>query len=217
MIGETQGTTQGTTNTTTYTSSVKETQERFLTLLVTQLKNQDPLNPMDNAQMTSQLAQMEMVEGVERVNTTLNSLIEDLSVSQSMQAAALIGKNVLVEGSGLVLQEGFAFGGVSLPEAADSVTVHIFDASGAEVQKEVLGAKAAGTFNFAWDGTVGEGEQLADGKYTFTVEATSGGRSVAATPLQLGMVSALVRSGNSFLLDLGPLGSVDYKSVLQVI
>jgi flagellar basal-body rod modification protein FlgD len=198
-------------------SSVKETQERFLTLLTTQLKNQDPLNPMDNAQMTSQLAQMEMVEGVERLNTTLASLVEDIAVSQSMQAAALIGKNVLVSGSQIVLQEGFAFGGVNLPESADSVTIHIFDETGAEVQKEALGARDAGTFNFAWDGTVGDGEQLPDGKYTFKVEATNGGRDVNAAPLQLGMVSALVRSGNTFLLDLGSLGTVDYKDVLQVI
>jgi flagellar basal-body rod modification protein FlgD len=197
--------------------NVKETQERFLTLLTTQLKNQDPLNPMDNAQMTSQLAQMEMVEGVERLNTTLASLVEDIGVSQSMQAAALIGKNVLVSGSQIVLQEGFAFGGVNLPEAADNVLIHFFNEAGTEVHRESLGARDAGVFNFAWDGTVGEGEQLPDGKYTFQVEATSGGRDVRGAPLQLGMVSALVRSGNSFLLDLGSLGTVGYKDVLQVI
>ncbi|MDR2507483.1 MAG: flagellar hook assembly protein FlgD [Candidatus Accumulibacter sp.] len=201
-----------------YVPNVKETQERFLTLLTTQLKNQDPLNPMDNAQMTSQLAQMETVEGIERLNVALKSLVDDIGISQSMQAAALIGKNVLVPGSRIVLQDGFAFGGVNLPEAADNVVIHVFDGNGAEVQRESLGARDAGSFNFGWDGTLGDGTKLPDGQYTFSVEATRGGRAVTgATPLQLGMVSALIRSGNSFLLDLGPLGTVDFRNVQQVI
>ena len=72
-------------------SSIKEQQDRFLNLLVTQLKNQDPLNPMDNAQMTSQLAQMSTVSGIEKLNATLNTLLENLGYTQSMEASALIG------------------------------------------------------------------------------------------------------------------------------
>lgn len=79
-------------STTTTKTAAEEQQDRFLTLLVTQLKNQDPLNPMDNAEMTSQMAQMSTVSGIEKLNTTLNSLVDNIGTSQSMQAASMIGK-----------------------------------------------------------------------------------------------------------------------------
>ena len=76
------------------TTSAEDIQNRFLTLLVAQLENQDPLNPMDNAEMTSQMAQMSTVSGIEKLNTTLNSLVDSIGTSQSMQAASMIGKPV---------------------------------------------------------------------------------------------------------------------------
>ena len=103
------------------TSAVADQQDRFLKLLVTQLKNQDPLNPMDNAQMTSQLAQMSTVSGIEKLNATLNSLVDSVGNSQSMQAADMIGKSVLVPGSQLALSNGVAYAGINLAAAADQV------------------------------------------------------------------------------------------------
>ncbi len=89
-------------------------QNRFLKLLTTQLKNQDPLNPMDNAQMTSQLAQMSTVSGIEKLNTTLGKMLDIYDSGQSMQAAGLIGKHVLVPGNTLPLAGGQALGGAML-------------------------------------------------------------------------------------------------------
>lgn len=192
-------------------------QDRFLKLLVTQLKNQDPLNPLDNAQMTSQLAQMSTVSGIEKLNTTLGSLLDSFGNSQSMQAAGLIGKSVLTPGTRLSLSDGAAYGGVNLTAAADKVKLSILNSAGQVVQTQDLGARDAGVFNFAWDGMTDADGKASNGIYTFSVEATQGGNKVVADALQIGTVSALVRTSSGFLLDLGTLGTVDFKNVQQIL
>ena len=204
-------------STATTTNSAADMQDRFLNLLVAQLKNQDPLNPMDNAQMTSEMAQMSTVSGIENLNTTLNSLLDSYGTSQSMQASSLIGKNVLVAGSQLDLSSGKAYAGINLASAADQITVTISDSAGNVVQTEHLGAHDAGVFDIAWDGTTSAGTTAADGTYKFAVSATQGGSSVTADALEIGTVSALVKSNGKFLLDLGTLGTVDFKDVQQVL
>jgi flagellar basal-body rod modification protein FlgD len=197
--------------------TAEDPQDRFLKLLVTQLKNQDPLNPMDNAQMTSQLAQMSTVSGIEKLNTTLNSLVDGFANSQSMQAAEMIGKSVLVSGSQLTLAKGTAYGGVNLSGPADQVKLSILNSAGQVLQTQNLGAHDTGVFNFAWDGMTDAGNKAPDGVYKFSVEATQGSSKVAADLLQIGMVSALVRTKSGFLLDLGALGTVDFKNVQQIL
>ena len=192
-------------------------QNRFLKLLVTQLKNQDPLNPMDNAAVTSQLAQINTVSGIEQLNTTLTSLVDTFNNGQSMQAAGLVGKNVLVTGSQLTLTDGQAYAGFNLSGAADQVKLQILDSSGNVVQTQSLGGHDAGNFNFVWDGKTDSGDTAPAGAYKFTVEATRAGQKVSADPLQVGTVSALVRAKSGFLLDLGALGTVDFKNVQQIL
>ena len=204
-------------NTATKSSTTQAAEDRFLKLLVTQLKNQDPLNPMDNAQMTSQLAQINTVSGIEKLNTTLATLVDSFSSSQAIQSAGMIGKSVLVAGSQLSLASGQAFGGVKLASAADQVTLNILDSSGKVLQTQNLGAQNAGTFDFAWDGKTDTGAASADGTYKFSVTATQGGNKVVADTLQIGTVTALVRSNSGFLLDLGALGTVDFKNVQQIL
>lgn len=201
----------------TGTSKTQEAQDRFLKLLVTQLKNQDPLNPMDNAEMTSQLAQMSTVEGIDKLNTTLNGLVDDLGTSQSMQAASLIGKNVMVTGNQLAFADGVGYAGINLASAADEVTVKILDANGAVVQTQSLGEQEAGVVNFAWDGKTSAGTTAAAGNYKFSVQATQGGKAVTVDPLQIGTVYAMVRTSSGFQLDLGTLGNADFKNVQQIL
>ena len=211
------GTSSSTSGATTTTKKVEDPQDRFLKLLTTQLKNQDPLNPMDNAEMTSQLAQMSTVSGIEKLNTTLNSLVDSIGNSQAMQAAEMIGKNVLVAGSTLSWSDGVAYGGVNLASAADEVTVSILNSAGTVVQTQTLGSHEAGSFTFSWDGKTDAGATAPEGVYKFKVEASQGGSAVTVDALQIGTVSALVRSSDGFLLDLGSLGSVDFDSVYQVL
>ena len=96
------------------TDSTDSAQDRFLKLLTAQLKNQDPLNPLDNAQMTSQLAQISTVDGITKLNATMQAMLNNSSDSQTLQAAALVGHAVLVPGSSLTLSKGQAVGGVDM-------------------------------------------------------------------------------------------------------
>lgn len=199
------------------TSTTAEMENKFLTLLMTQIKNQDPLNPLDNAQVTTQLAQLNTVNGIEKLNSTLSTLLEGYNEAQAMQAAGIIGKNVMVAGNNLPLANGQAVAGASLDSKADKVTLTIKDASGKVVQTEELGAKDAGSFYFGWDGKDADGNVMKDGNYTFTVEASAAGKKVTSTAMQIGTVSAVVRSSNGFLLDLGALGDVALKDVQQIL
>jgi flagellar basal-body rod modification protein FlgD len=197
------------------TKTAEDLQNSFLTMLTTQLQNQDPLNPMDNAQMTSQLAQISTLEGIQGLNTTLTKLLSSYNTSQALQAAGAIGSQVLTEGQNLALSSGLTQGGVSLGSAADKVSVTIRNSAGAVVQTQDLGKQSAGIVAFAWDGKNASGTQLADGKYTFTVEASNAGSKVSATPSQVGTVSAVVKSGASFELELSSGETVPFDEILQ--
>ena len=191
--------------------------DRFLTLLVTQMRNQDPLNPMDNAQMTSQLAQINTVSGLEKLNSTLEKLVGFYDEGRAMQAAGMVGKNVLVGGSKLQLGSDGGLGGVELADHADNVRVTIKDSGGAVMRTLDLGAAEAGSQVFAWDGKTDAGATAAAGTYTFSVTATSGADKLNATALQFGTVFAVVRENNGFRLDLGQLGEVAFDDVKQII
>lgn len=192
-------------------------EDRFLTLLVTQMQNQDPLNPMDNAELTSQLAQINTLKGIATMNTTLDSLLSAYSDSMSMQSASMIGKNVLSAGKNLSLGANGAVGGVKLDGAADHVNITVLDAKGKKVLEKDLGKQdAAGVVDFVWDGKDGDGNALAQGDYTFSVAATQGGEKVGATALQLGTVSALIRTASGFQLEIPGAGQVNFDDVQKV-
>lgn len=201
----------------TTTKKSSEIQTDFLSLLVTQLKNQDPLNPLDNAQMTSQLAQINTVNGIEKLNTTLQSLLSNYTNTQNMQAANLVGHTVLTPGSKLSLGSQGAIGGLTLDSAADSVIVTIKDANGNQVNTVDLGTLAAGTNNFGWDGKDSSGTALAQGSgYTFSVKASKGSTAVTATALQAGTVNAVTLDSDGMKLDLSTGAQVSYSNVKQV-
>ncbi len=194
-----------------------DSQDRFLKLLVTQLKNQDPLNPMDNAQMTSQLAQISTVDGIAKLNATLQSMLDNTNQSQSLQAAILVGHSVMVPGSGMSLQSGMAVGGIELTEPADSVTVSIKDSSGAVLKTIDLGGMEAGNRGFAWDGVTDSGAQAADGQYQFSVKAVRGGENVATQGLEMGVVSSVARTSQGASLNVGSLGMFKLSDVREIL
>src|SRR3989338_8942632 len=112
-------------------STAADTQDRFLKLLVTQMKNQDPLNPMDNAQVTSQMAQLSTVTGIDKLNVTLQALSDSMVPNQTLQAATMIGHGVLVDGKDVDLSDGAGYGGIDLAQSADKVEIAIYDQAGA--------------------------------------------------------------------------------------
>jgi len=194
-----------------------DSQDRFLKLLVTQLKNQDPLNPMDNAQMTSQLAQISTVDGITKLNATLQSMLDNNNQSQALQAAGLVGHSVMVPGSGMSLQSGMAVGGIELNEPADSVTISIKDSSGAVLKTIELSGVAAGNRGFAWDGVTDSGAQAADGQYQFSVKAKRGEDNVSAQTLEMGVVSSISRSSQGVSLNVGALGMFKISDVREIL
>jgi flagellar basal-body rod modification protein FlgD len=198
-------------------TTAAEAQDRFLKLLTTQLRNQDPLNPLDNAQMTSQLAQISTVTGIEKLNTTLQALMADSQDAQSAQAANLVGHSVMVPGSALQLASGAAVGGIELAGAAGDVKVTIKDSNGIVVRTVSLGKLDAGVHNFVWDGKTDSGTQAADGNYSVSVAAKSGDTSVKATTLSLGLVRSIVRGNGGLLVDVGALGNVVLDDIKQIL
>lgn len=201
----------------TTTSSTDESQSTFLKLLTTQLQNQDPMNPVDNAQTTSQLAQISTVDGITKLNATLEKLMSSYQSSEAMQAASLVGRGVLVEGSGLQLTKGMAIGGVQLDSAADKVSVAIIDGNGLELERIDLGARQAGTHEFAWDGKTTNGTAAADGNYTLKVMATQGARSVTAQALELATVNGVITGGSEVQVDVGRLGRVSTSDIKLIL
>ncbi|HAL40238.1 MAG TPA: flagellar biosynthesis protein FlgD [Polaromonas sp.] len=189
----------------TATGSSADSEQRFLKLLVTQLNNQDPLNPLDNAQLTSQLAQMSTVSGIEKLNTAFQSLLAQSGSSQVLQSASLIGRTVLVPGNALTMQQGAAATpfAVDMPAAADSVKVAITNAAGDTVRSYDLGALAPGVKTLSWDGKTDGGVPVADGSYTVNVVSTAAGAQVASTALTYAAVSSVAQSGTGVSLDLG--------------
>jgi flagellar basal-body rod modification protein FlgD len=198
-------------------SKVDDAQNRFLTLLTTQLKNQDPLSPMDNAEMTSQLAQISTVDGIERLNATLASLIDSQQASDALQAAALVGRGVLVPGASMTLSDSGALGGYTLQAGADEVVLTVTDANGLQVAEVNVGAQDAGTHSFTWDGSTTSGQRAANGNYKISVKATAGDSPVSASTLQLGVVSSVVRGASGVDLEVGALGIFQMSDIMQIL
>lgn len=191
-------------------------QDRFLKLLVTQMKNQDPLKPLDNAEVTSQLAQISTVSGIDKLNNTLQLLNSDVAESLSMEATRMIGHNVLIPGSMLTLEQGAAVAGVELEQSADQLKVTILDNSGLPVRHIDLKNMPAGVNAIPWDGKTDNGAVAADGEYTFAVTANQGSNDVKANTLSLGLVNSVTPNEKNALLDIGKLGLVNLSDIKQV-
>lgn len=205
------------TSSTATASAVQATEDRFLKLLVTQMRNQDPLNPMDNAQVTSQMAQLNTVSGINKLNDSLANLSALYQSSQALQASSMIGHYVMGEGSTLDLKNGASVGGIELTSPADNVTVTIKDADGSVLDTVNLGSKKAGIVNFAWDGTKLDGTSAANGQYQFSVKAIQGGKNVSATPLALGAVGSVTLGAQGFTVDAAGLGALSISQIKQIL
>lgn len=204
------------------TDSVQADTDKFMTLLVTQLKNQDPLNLLDNAQVTSQLAQLQTVTGVNKLNETLETLKSSYQSTEAMSATNLIGHGVLVEGNKLNLVGGKSVFGVELATAADNVQVIVTDPrTGKDVATIELGALDAGAVPLAWDGSSDsvDAALLADGKYSFRVVATQGGQPLTdVKALTLDTVASVsTNAKDGVKLNLAGAGAITLADIKQVL
>lgn len=202
-------------------STSEELNANFMTLLITQLKNQDPLNPMENAELTSQLAQINTVSGIETLNKTLNGIVGQIEAGQNMQAVALIGKGVMISGDRVLAgDEGSTTPfGIELAAPASEATASIIDGSGQVVRSFALGPLKEGVESFVWDGTLEGGELAPKGAYRVRVEALSAdGNALPVTVLSYAVVQAVTNHKDGPRLDLGgvsdPVVMDDIRQIL---
>ena len=192
----------------------------YLNLMMTQLQNQDPTQPMDASAIMGQLSQFGTVEGINQLNSSFSTLSSQLVSNQALQASSLLGNNVLVPSSSGTLPSGGSLAGaVALPSAASNVTVQIVDASGAVVQTIALGNQAAGTANFSWNGSTASGGTAPAGTYSIVASGSVSGQGQQLSTLVQGQVQSITlnSSGSSGLtLQVAGIGAVPFSSVQQI-
>ena len=192
----------------------------FLTLMLAQLKNQDPTSPVDSNQFLSQLASLSTVQGITQLNTSFGSLSNSLVSSQALQASSLLGHQALVSSSTANLAAGGTVtGAVSVPQTTSQAVLNISDSTGALVRQINLGAQSAGLANFSWDGVEQDGSKAPAGTYTLSAlyaGATSGG--TAATTYVNGTVQSVTMGAGTtgLTLNVSGLGSVPFAHVQQI-
>ncbi|MCK2184942.1 flagellar hook assembly protein FlgD [Halomonas getboli] len=202
-----------------------ELRNNFMTMLVTQLQNQDPMDPMKNEEMTSQLAQINTVSGIEELNDSLSEITSQIDAGRTLQATALIGQGVMVPGNRVLLSQGDEGEvtttpiGVELGAPADEVSVTVTNASGEVINTYDLGAMEAGVQSFGWDGKTRDGQVAADGAYQFRIEASQGGEAVSVEALNYAMVNSVTPSTDGDVrLDLGAVyGQVGLNDIKQIL
>lgn len=185
-------------------------QDKFLTMLVAQLGNQDPLNPMDNAQLTSQMAQINTVSGIQQLNKTMSDMATQFGSQQALQGVSLIGRTALVEGNKPVVEEGVAYGGFSLPSAAESVKVDILGKAGQILGSTTLGAQEAGQqfFQVPLEGV--DPAQVA----SFSITAKAAGKPLTAQSISLQPIAAVGMQNGALKLTSTSGTSFGYDQVL---
>ncbi len=200
----------------TITQNEAGSADRFLKLLVAQMENQDPLNPMDNAQVTSQMAQINTVDGINRLNTTVTGLNAQFAQLQALQGASLLGREVSVKGDRLAIsgdgEAAVGSGGYELSGSADAVRVEILNGAGQVLASENLGKQTAGRHDFEWTAAA----HTAQEGLRFRVVATQGTTQVTATPMMFDRVLSVSAGSDTLKLDLESSGSVNYSDVRTV-
>lgn len=182
-------------------------------LLVAQLKNQDPMNPMDNAQMTSQMAQINTVSGIQQVNDTLKSMAAQFTSLQVLQGSSMVGHNVLVASNTLTRSAGVATGAIDLAGKADAVKVEILSPGGQVIDTFNMGPLDAGRQYFNWDASAYQGT----GEPGFRVTATLGSAAVEATTLARDTVLSVGSENGAMTVQLQGRSAVPYDSIKAIL
>lgn len=195
-------------------------QQDFMTLMLAQMKNQDPTDPLDPNQFMSQLAQFSTVSGILQLQNTVSDLAGSLTAGQALQTAGLIGHDVLVEGGRGRLTEGGSLRGMAvLPESADAVLVQVSDSHGRLVRSFTLGPQASGQVYFNWDGLADDGSPAPEGTYQVQVEAQRGETLTAVASGLAARVESVTlgSSGAESTLNLAGGESVWLSQVQQIL
>jgi len=191
----------------------------FLKLMTTQLKNQDPMSPMDNKDFMAQMAQFTSASGIQDLNSSFKSFAQSMQKDQALRASSLVGHDVVVDSdSGRLPQDGTLDGTVTVPQAVDNLTVAIVDAAGQTVRKLDLGGQPAGQASFSWNGLNGDGQAMPSGTYKIAAQTSVNGSPVSLKTQAQARVNSISMSGagESPRLNLEGLGQLSLSAVRQV-
>lgn len=195
-------------------------QDQFMTLMLTQMKNQDPLKPMENGEFLAQLAQFNTVSGIQDLQKSFSDFASTMQSNQALQASGLVGRSVLVNSDEGLLADGATLEGqVNLEQSTSNLGITIYDASGQSVRHIDVGPQGAGPLRFSWDGRSDGGEQLLPGRYTVKANAQINGESQAVTTSLAAHVDSVTlgQNGTSPTLNLSGMGSVALSDVRQIM
>jgi flagellar basal-body rod modification protein FlgD len=194
--------------------------DAFLQLLVTQLKNQNPLEPQGNGEFVAQLAQFSSLEGITTLNDSVKNISDAFGSSQALQASSLVGRSVIIKTDKTVVDTSKTMDGtVVVPESSDplTVTINVKDADGKAVRSIVLEKQNGGVTDFKWDGKNEAGEVAPAGSYTFTATTTIDSQAVALdTYLPATVNSVTMIPGEELMLNLAGLGKVGISNVQTI-
>ncbi len=197
-----------------------DTQADFMELLIAQLENQDPLEPMENGEFLAQLAQFETASGIEQLNTTASSLISSITSNQALQASLLVGRDVLVEGNtGGLGETGGMSGAADLKSSTSSLQVNIYDTAGQVVRTINLGQRAAGQVDFTWDGITNSGNRAAAGSYVISAEAEINDEMQSLKTYIAAPVDSVTlgQGGGEATLSVSGVGEVPMSKIRQIM
>ncbi|HVL01173.1 MAG TPA: flagellar hook assembly protein FlgD [Dongiaceae bacterium] len=191
----------------------------FMTLLLAQIKNQDPLKPQEQTEFVAQLAQFSTLEGVQNLNTTITDIGSMYRSSQALQATALVGREVLHTGSKAYLEAGGSIKGmIDEGQASGDIKMTIKDSSGAVVATRELGNVGDAATPFEWDGKDNNGNALAAGKYTIAIEGNAGGKNSALSTSVYNQVNSvsIVDNNGGMVLNLNGIGQIASTDIQEV-
>lgn len=194
-------------------------QSDFLKLMTTQLATQDPMKPMENGDFLGQMAQFSTVTGIEALTEKFGALSLSLNQGQALQAAALVGKEVLSPATKSQLDAGQGMrGAVGLSASATQLTVDVYDATGQLMQTLDLGAQASGMADFTWDGLTSDGQPAPEGVYEFRATASSGDAAAAVETFLGGQVQSVTAdyANGGLILNVKGLGGVTFGDVARI-
>ena len=195
-------------------------QGAFLTLFTTQLKNQNPLDPVKNEAFVAQLAQFSQLEATTAMKTSMETMVQSMQGDKMLAGASMIGRKVAVPNAPAMLLGGQPVqASVDLPNGADGVQMQIFDSRGQVVRKLVYPAQTPGSMKLAWDGMSDSGAAMPDGAYTMQVLASSLGKAVQPTVNMFSTVRSVSSAGtgdNTWLLEVDGGKSVSLADVKQI-
>lgn len=211
------GYTQTSSATNTASQNLSADMNTFLTLLTTQLKYQDPLDPMDTAEFTNQLVQYSSVEQAIQTNSKLDSLLSMSTANLGAQAVSYIGKVAQVLGNVMPLESGKAKATYTLDKNVQSTTIVVKDMNGKIVYSE-QGKVTSGTHEFTWDGKDANGNQLADGAYKIEVstKVASGETAASVVTTVFGRVTGVASDSSGVYVGLGDAVTAGLGDILTV-